>query len=78
MKLKVLSEMANLETNPLARNWYLQEMNVVRDGKKPAISAHMQTTVAKDHLIDTLLKIMETRIDPVRALTDYAGKKFAS
>merc|ERR1712227_319613 len=55
-------------TNPLARNWYLQEMNVVRDGK-------MQATVAKDHLIDTLLKTMETRIDPVRALTDYAGYK---
>ena len=34
VKLKILNEMANVQTNPLARNWYLQEINVVRDGKK--------------------------------------------
>ena len=34
VQLKILNEMANVQTNPLARNWYLQEMNVVRNGKK--------------------------------------------
>ena len=73
IKLKILSEMANLETNPLARNWYLQEMNVVRDGVKPKSTAQMQTNLVKDHKIDNILSVMETRIDPVKALTDYAG-----
>ena len=34
VQLKILNEMANVQTNPLARNWYLQEMNVVRNGQK--------------------------------------------
>ena len=73
IKLKILSEMANLETNPLARNWYLQEMNVVRDGVKPKSTPQMQTNLVKDHKIDNILSVMETRIDPVKALTEYAG-----
>lgn len=74
VKLKILSEMGNLETNPLARNWYLQEMNVVRDGAKPISTPKMQTTLVKDHTIDNILRTMETRINPLMALTDYAGK----
>ena len=66
--------MAKVQTNPTARNWYLQEANAIKTGVAPFVDIVTRNVAIRNIGADIVMRSMESRINSVEALLNWEGK----
>jgi len=62
-KIFILTELGHVQTNPTARNWYLNDAMETQTGKIPQVTAEARTKNMKSMTPDMIFKAMEGRIN---------------
>lgn len=73
-KVFILEEIAKVQTNPTARNWYLQEANALKTGISPFVDIKTRNVAIRNIGADIVMRSMESRINSVEALLNWEGK----
>ena len=70
-KVFILEEMAKVQTNPTARNWYLQEANTLKTGISPFVDIVTRNVAIRNIGADIVMRSFESRINSVEAMVDF-------
>ena len=73
-KVFILEEMAKVQTNPTARNWYLQEANALKTGVSPFVDIKTRNVAIRNIGADIVIRSFESRINSVEAMLNWEGK----
>ena len=73
-KVFILEEMAKVQTNPTARNWYLQEANALKTGISPFVDIVTRNVAIRNIGADIVMRSFESRINSVEAILNWEGK----
>jgi len=75
-KIFILQSIAEVQSNPTARNWYLNEANILASSQVPTISPEARRNHMTNLSVDLILRSFETRMNAPRALVEFEGKCF--
>ena len=75
-KIFILKSIAEVQSNPTARNWYLNEANIIATSQVPTISPEARREHMTNLSVDLILRSFETRMNAPTALMEYEGKCF--
>ena len=73
-KIFILTELANVQSSPLARNWYLNEANIMITGVVPRATKIMMQKVLPNLSVGVILRGFETKIKAIEALLHWNRK----
>lgn len=70
-KIFILTELGNVQSNPTARNWYLNDAMIAQTGTLPKVNEAMRKQVAQDIKIDLIFGNLECRFNAQKALANW-------